>query len=99
MIQNRELSQLSPDLFISAAPKNNLVFDYPYHIRSNWQNVQPDEAAAHQNAAATFRNYLLSAGAQARLSGYHLQPARAANLGQVLTLDDQSVRALRFCWQ
>jgi hypothetical protein len=99
LIQNRELSQLSASLFISAAPKDNLVFDYPYSIRSNWQNLQPDEAAAHQSAAVKFREYLLSSGPQGRLAGYHLQTARSSDAGQAPVLDDQTVRALRFCWQ
>jgi len=98
-IQNRELSMLSTSLFIAAAPAHNIVFNYPFIIRSNWQNLAVDEVEARKNAAAQFRDYLLSAGPQSRLAAYHLQTARAQAGGAQPVLDDQLIRALRFCWQ
>ena len=99
LIQHRELDQLSQGSFFSQPPEYNPIFNYPFYIRSSWQNTQPDEAAARQNAAAKFRDYLLSAGPQGKLAAYNLQPARAQTAGQVPALDDPTVRALRFCWQ
>jgi hypothetical protein len=99
LIQVRELDQLSQGSFFSQPPEYNPIFNYPFYIRSNWQNTQPDEAGARQSAAAKFRDYLLSAGPQGKLAAYNLQPARGQTPGQVPALDDSAVRALRFCWQ
>ena len=99
LIQNRDIDQLTAGQFSTAAPQYNLAFDYPLNIRSNWQNLQPDEAAARQSAAEKYRDYLLSSAAQTRLSSYHLQPAKSQAAGHKPSLDDAAVRALRFCWQ
>jgi hypothetical protein len=99
LILASDWGHLPQDGFIDQPPANNVAFNYPYYIRTVWQDMQPDEAAARQEAAGKFRDYLLSAAPQNRLSAYGLKPASAQLTGQLPPLDEPAIRALRFCWQ
>ena len=99
MILKSDWSQLAQDAFISQPPGNNVAFNYPYYIRSTWQNLQPEETQAHQDAAAKFRAFLLSGGAQSKLAAEGLEEAGAQLSGQLPDIDEAMIRALQFCWQ
>ena len=91
--------QLAQSSFISQAPGYNVVFNYPYYLRSSWQDLQPDEAATRQAAAEKFRDFLLGSGPQSKLSDYGLERASTHVTGQLPPIDEPTVRALQFCWQ
>ncbi len=99
LILNSDWSQLAQSSFISQPPSHNVAFNYPYYIRSTWQNLQPEEIQAHQDAAIKFRNYLLGNSAQNALAAAGLQPVSAQLTGQLPATDDSIIRALQFCWQ
>lgn len=99
LILSSDWNQLSPEAFNSQPPALNVVFNYPYYIRNNWPNLQPDEITAHQQAAASFQAYLLGAESQARLADYGLQRASAPMQNQLPALEDAMIRALQVCWQ
>lgn len=98
LILHGEWDLLSQELFNSQPPASNVIFNYPYTIRTNWQNLQPEEAKAHQDAAIKFRDYLLSAGPQGQLAGIGLQGAGTPTSSPLATLDEATLRALQFCW-
>lgn len=99
LILSSDWSQLAQNSFISQPPSRNVAFNYPYYIRSTWQNLQPEEIQAHQDAAMKFRAFLLSAGAQNALAAEGLQPVSAQLTGQLPATDDSLIHALQFCWQ
>lgn len=99
LILNSDWSQLAQASFISQPPNRNVAFNYPYYIRSTWQNLQPEEIQLHQDAAMKFKNYLLGANAQNALTAAGLQPANAQLTGQLPITDEALIRALQFCWQ
>lgn len=99
LIYSRDFRQLTQDLFVHQALDYSVAYNFPYFIRSNWEDVQADEAGAKQAAAASFRNFLRSSGPQGKLATYGLQAANAHLAGQLEPIDDSAVRALRFCWQ
>lgn len=99
LILNSSWSQLAQNSFISQPPSHNVAFNYPYYIRSTWQNLQPEEIQAHEDAAAKFRDYLLGAEAQNALAAAGLQPVSAQLTGQLPIMDESMIRALQFCWQ
>jgi uncharacterized protein (DUF736 family) len=99
LILNSDWSQLAQAAFLSQPPVYNVAFNYPYSIRTQWQNLQPDEIQAHQDAAEKFRAYLLGSGPQERLAKYGLQRAGTPLSGQLPAVDDATIRALQFCWQ
>jgi hypothetical protein len=91
--------QLAQSSFIHQVPDYTVVFNYPYYIRSSWQDRQPDEAEAYRAAAQKFRDFLLSSGPQSMLSDYGLDRAGTRLTGQVSAPDEPTLRALQFCWQ
>jgi len=99
LILNSDWSQLAQSSFISQPPSYNVAFNYPYYIRSTWQNLQPDEIKAHQDAAVKFRDFLLGNSAQNKLIADGLQRANAQSTGQLPAMDESMIRALQFCWQ
>jgi hypothetical protein len=99
LILNSDWSQLAQDAFITQPPAFNVAFNYPYYIRSAWQNLQPDEIKAHQGAAIKFRDFLLGNSAQSKLIADGLQRANAQSTGQLPVMDEAMIRALQFCWQ
>ncbi len=99
LILNSDWSQLAQDSFISQPPAYNVAFNYPYYIRSTWQNLQPDEIKAHQDAAVKFRDYLLGNGPQSKLAAAGLQQTSAQLTAQLPAMDEAMIRALQFCWQ
>ncbi|MGC1375197.1 MAG: substrate-binding domain-containing protein [Anaerolineales bacterium] len=99
LILNSDWSQLAQDVFITQPPASNVAFNYPYYVRSAWQNLQPDEIQTHKDAAVKFRNFLLGSSAQSKLAAYGLQPADAQLAGQLPAMDESMIRALQFCWQ
>jgi hypothetical protein len=99
LILESDRQQLSQGLFVFQTPDSHVVFNYPYAIRTSWPEIQADEAAARRTAAEKFKNYLLSSGPQGKLIGYGLAPANSHGAGQNLTIDDQAISSLRFCWQ
>jgi hypothetical protein len=99
LILSSDWSQLAQGSFISQSPVYNVAFNYPYYIRSNWQNLQADEAKAHQEAAVKFRDFLLGYGPQSKLSDYGFERAGTQLAGQLLLIDESIIRALQFCWQ
>lgn len=99
LILNSDWSQLAQSSFISQPPSHNVAFNYPYYIRTTWQNLQPDEIQAHEDAARRFRAYLLGATAQNALAADGLQPVSAQLTGQLPATDEAIIRALQFCWQ
>jgi hypothetical protein len=99
LIFTRDWPQLAQELFVKQAPAYNVVYNYPFLVRSNWEGIQADEAGARQAAAARFKDYLRSGGPQSKLAGYGLQTVNAHLAGQLPAIDDAAIRALRFCWQ
>jgi ABC-type Fe3+ transport system substrate-binding protein len=99
LILSSDWSQLAQGSFISQSPVYNVAFNYPYYVRSNWQNLQVDEAKAHQEAAVKFRDFLLGNGPQSKLSDYGFGRAGTQLAGQLLPTDESIIRALQFCWQ
>ncbi len=99
LILNSDWGQLNQGGFIHQMPAYNVAFNYPYYIRSNWQNVPSDEADAHRAAAEKFRAFLLSAGPQSRLNSSGLQRPDTRLTVPLLTIDEATIRALQFCWQ
>jgi hypothetical protein len=99
LILNSDWHQLNQNSFLSQSPSYNVAFNYPYYIRSNWENVQPDEADAHRAAAEKFETFLLSSGPQSRLSTYGLDRPGTRLTAPLLTMDEATIRALQFCWQ
>jgi hypothetical protein len=99
LIQKSDWLEIPQDLFDQQLPDYNVAFNYPYFIRSNWQDIKVDEAGAHQTAALRFKEYLLSSRAQGKLADYGLSPAGTRLDGQVPLTDEAVIRALRFCWQ
>jgi hypothetical protein len=97
LILNSDWSQLAQDAFIAEPPANNVIFNFPYYVRTTWPDLQPDELTARQDAANTFRDYLLSDEAQSQLTNYGLKRA-ASSSGPLAQLDDATLRALQFCW-
>jgi len=96
LILSSDWGQLAQDTFFSQAPAYNVTFNYPYYIRTTWQNLEADEASAHQEAALKFRTFLLGASVQSELSAYGLERSNASAL---LPLNDATIRALQFCWK
>ena len=99
LILSSDWSQLAQNSFISQPPTRNVAFNYPYTIRSTWQNLQPEEITAHENAAKQFRAFLLTSKAQNALAAAGLQPISAQLTGQLPAMDENTIHALQFCWQ
>jgi hypothetical protein len=99
LILNSDWSQLAQNSFNAQPPSNSVVFNYPYYVRTNWPNLQPDEISAHQDAAAKFKAYLLSSGPQSKLTGYGLTPVATPFINLFPATDEAMIRALQFCWQ
>jgi hypothetical protein len=91
--------RLPSDVFVTQVPSRGVAFDYPYYVRTSWQDAMPDEAEARRDAAERFRTYLLGAGAQQQLAGHGLERAGFAVHGQLSSLDDATARFLKFCWR
>ena len=76
-----------------------MIFNYPYFVRTYWQNLQPEEAQAQKEAALKFRDFLLTASAQDKLATFGLEKASAAQPNPLAKVDEAILRALQFCWQ
>ena len=98
LILNSDWSQLAQDAFIAGAPANNVVFNFPYYVRTNWPDLTPDQVKIRQDAVNAFRDYLLSDEAQSQLASYGMQRASASSSGPLSQVDDATLRALQFCW-
>ncbi len=99
LILGSDWHQLPQETFIYQPPRYNVTFNYPYLVRSNWYELSEDEADARRIAAEKFSAFLLGAGPQSKLVNYGLERAGAQSSGQIVTVDDQAVRALQACWQ
>jgi hypothetical protein len=99
LIFDSDWSKLAQTAFISQPPAYNVVFNYPYYIRSNWQNLQAEEIQAHREAALKFRAFLLGNSPQGRLDGYGLKRISVKLTGQLPAADEALMRALQFCWK
>jgi hypothetical protein len=99
LILKSDWSQLAQNSFINQPPGHNVAFNYPYYIRSTWQNLQPDEIKAHQDAAVKFRSFLLGNSAQNKLAAEGLEGVSAKLSDQLPAMDEAMIRALQFCWQ
>jgi hypothetical protein len=99
LILKSDWSQLAQNAFMSQVPSRNVAFNYPYYIRSTWQNLQPEEIQAHRDAAIKFRNFLLGNSAQNSLAANGLEKVGVQVTSQLPIMDEAIIRALQFCWQ
>lgn len=99
LILTSDWPQLSQSVFNRQPSTDGVVFNYPYYIRSNWTNLQPVEIQLRQEAAAKFRDYLLSTPAQNKLGSYGLERLTQPVNNALNTVDESIIRALQFCWQ
>jgi hypothetical protein len=99
LILGSDWHQLPQEAFVYQPPRYNVMFNYPYLVRSNWHELPEDEADARRIAAQKFSAFLLGAGPQSKLVNYGLERAGAPPSGQIVSVDDQAVRALQACWQ
>ena len=99
LILNSDWRQLNQAGFIYQMPAYSIDFNYPYYIRSNWQNVPPDEADTRRAAAEKFKAFLLGSGPQSRLNSFGLERPDTRLTAPLLTVDEVTIRALQFCWQ
>jgi hypothetical protein len=99
LILGSDWHQLTKESFIYQPTSYNVVFDFPYLIRTNWYELSEDEANARRIAAEKFGDFLLSGGPQGKLVNYGLERAGTEPSGQIVRFDDPAVRALQACWQ
>lgn len=99
LILGSDWHQLPQESFVYQPPRYNVTFNYPYLVRNNWYELAEDEADARRIAAEKFSAFLLGAGPQNKLVNYGLESAGAQPSGQIVSVDDQTVRALQACWQ
>jgi hypothetical protein len=99
LILGSDWRQLPQESFVYQPPRYNVTFNYPYLIRTNWYELSEDEGDARRIAAEKFSAFLLGAGPQSRLQNYGLERAGVQPSSQIVTVDDQAVRALQACWQ
>jgi hypothetical protein len=99
LILGSDWHQLTKESFIYQPPDYNVVFDFPYLVRTNWYELSEDEANARRIAAEKFGDFLLGAGPQGKLVNYGLERAGTEPSGQIVSFDDPAVRALQACWQ
>jgi hypothetical protein len=92
-------ARLAQGAFQSQAPRYGVSFNYPFYMRSGWEELPSAEAAARRQAVEKLRNYLGSGAAQDRLAGYGLSRAGADPGGRTPDLDESAIRALQFCWR
>ncbi len=92
MVMQSDLPALNASQFMQQSPQYNVVFNFPYLVR---RGGLEKEAADREQAAETFRDFLLSAEQQNRLPGYGLQPAGAAVNGRVVAVDGATAERLR----
>ncbi|MFL7794663.1 MAG: substrate-binding domain-containing protein [Anaerolineae bacterium] len=98
LILGSDWHQLAKESFIYQPPSYNVVFDFPYLVRTNWYELSENEANARRIAAHKFSDFLLSAGPQGKLVNYGLERADAQPSGQIVRFNDPAVRALQACW-
>jgi len=98
LILKSDWSQLAQDAFITQPPDHNVIFNFPFYVRTSWPNLQPDEVKAHQDAANTFKQFLLSSAVQSQLGGYGLERAGSQPGSPLSQADEATLRALQFCW-
>ncbi|MBN1979042.1 MAG: substrate-binding domain-containing protein [Anaerolineae bacterium] len=99
LILGSDWQQLAKESFIYQPPAYNVVFDFPYLVRTNWYELSEDEANARRIAAERFSDFLLGGGPQGKLVNYGLERAGAEPSVQIVSFDDPAVRALQACWQ
>ncbi|MFN2271933.1 MAG: substrate-binding domain-containing protein [Anaerolineae bacterium] len=99
LILGSDWHQLTKESFIYQPTSYNVVFDFPYLVRTNWYELSEDEANARRIAAEKFGDFLLGGGPQGKLVNYGLERAGAEPSVQIVSFDDPAVRALQACWQ
>jgi hypothetical protein len=99
LILGSDWHRLTKESFIYQPTSYNVVFDFPYLVRTNWYELSEDEANARRIAAEKFSDFLLGGGPQGKLVNYGLERAGAEPSGQIVSFDDPAVRALQACWQ
>jgi hypothetical protein len=99
LILGSDWHQLAKESFLYQPPSYNVVFDYPYLVRTNWYELSEDEANARRIAAQKFSDFLLGAGPQSKLPNYGLKRADAGQTEPIVRVDEPAVRALQACWQ
>lgn len=99
LILESDWTQLAQASFNSQPAGDGIVFNYPYYMRTHWQNLQPEESQAQLDAAIKFRDFLLSRTAQDRLADYGLMRVSTPVTNALWQVDDAVIRALQFCWQ
>jgi hypothetical protein len=99
LILGSDWHQLTKESFIYQPTSYNVVFDFPYLVRTNWYELSEDEANARRIAAEKFSDFLLGGGPQGKLVNYGLERAGAEPSVQIVSFDDPAVRALQACWQ
>jgi hypothetical protein len=99
LILGSDWHRLTKESFIYQPTSYNVVFDFPYLVRTNWYELSEDEANARRIAAEKFSDFLLGGGPQGKLVNYGLERAGAEPSVQIVSFDDPAVRALQACWQ
>ena len=99
LILGSDWHRLTKESFIYQPTSYNVVFDFPYLVRTNWYELSEDEANARRIAAEKFGDFLLGGGPQGKLVNYGLERAGAEPSVQIVSFDDPAVRALQACWQ
>jgi hypothetical protein len=90
---------LPQESFFYQQPHYNVVLNYPYLVRSNWQELPEDEANARRIAAEKFSDFLLGGGPQGKLQNYGFERANVQPSGAIVSVDGPAIRALQACWQ
>ncbi len=99
LLLNNEAYQLQQQGFIATFPTYNVLFNYPYLIRTSWPELSDDQVKAQQTVAKQFRDFLLSNAQQSKLGNHGFDNAAAKPTGEFVTIGQQTVQGLQWCWQ
>jgi hypothetical protein len=91
--------RLDGSRFLIRSPRFPVVLNFPLYIRSEWREMADWEGGLQNQAAQTFRTYLLGSAPQGRLAAHDLETAGAEIDGSARPADDSAVFALQFCWR
>lgn len=96
LVLESDLSQVDLSRFVQQPPAYNVVFNFPYLIR---RGANDNLAADREQAAETFRDFLLSAEQQNRLAADGFMPAYAQPAGQIVQFSGSVAERLRNQYQ
>ena len=91
LVLESELGQLDLAKFMQQPPQYNVIFNYPYLIR---RDAPLEDAAAREEAAQRFRDFLLSPEQQQKLAQAGFSPADATGLGEGVQVDGATAAIL-----